>query len=162
MHCSILDNRFPKLKKNLDGKFSKPSLKNFKIWLSSLKETFLNAQNNNDMHSDNLNFVSSEWGCFFQNGKTDSFPKGKYFPFGSNCRNRSVVWNAVRDFITFLSFVRLCMKFNTFFAFIKLSFLKTILASYNVSVIRLLRTPHNTLSRPSIKIACVLKKVYLD
>ena len=43
---------------------------------------------------------------------------------------------SVRDFITF-SFVRVCMKFNTFFAFIKLSFLKTILTSYNVSIIRL-------------------------
>ena len=42
------------------------------------------------------------------------------------------VWNDVRDFITFFSFVRLCMKFNTLFAFIILSFLKTILTSYNV------------------------------
>ena len=46
------------------------------------------------------------------------------------------VWNAVRGFITFFSFVRLCMKFNTFFAFIKLSFLKIILTSHNISIIR--------------------------
>ena len=71
------------------------------------------------------------------------------------------LWNAVRDFISFFSFVRLCMKFNIFFAFIKLSFLKAILTSYNVSITRLLRIPHKTLSRPSIESACVLK-VYLD
>ena len=43
------------------------------------------------------------------------------------------------------------MKFNSFFAFIKVSFLKTILASYNVSIIRLLRIQHKALSRLSIK-----------
>ena len=31
----------------------------------------------------------------------------------------TILWNAVRDFIAFFSFIRLCMKFNTFFAFIK-------------------------------------------
>ena len=72
------------------------------------------------------------------------------------------LWNAVRDFITFFSFARLCMKFKTFFVFIKLSFLKTILTSYNVSIIRLSHIPHKTLSRPSIKSACVLKKICLD
>ena len=80
----------------------------------------------------------------------------------ANKKQVSILWNAVRDFIIFFSFVRLYMKFNTFFAFIKLSFLKTILTSYNVSIIRLLRIPHKTLSRPSIKSACVLKKAYLD
>ena len=64
--------------------------------------------------------------------------------------------------MTFFLFVRLCLKFNTFFAFTKLSFLKTILTAQHVSIIRLLRIPHKTLSRPSIKSACVLKKVYLD
>ena len=78
-----------------------------------------------------------------------------------NKKSETKLWNAVRVFITFFSVVRLCMKFNTFFEFIKLSFLKTILTSYNVSVIRLLRIPHKTLSRPSIKSACVLKKFYL-
>ena len=43
--------------------------------------------------------------------------------------------NAVRDFITFFSFVRICMKFITFFEFIKLSFLKTIITSHDVSII---------------------------
>ena len=38
--------------------------------------------------------------------------------------------NAVRDFITFLSFIELWYENNTFFAFIKLSFLKVILSSY--------------------------------
>ena len=70
--------------------------------------------------------------------------------------------SAVRNFITFLSFIRLCVKFNTFFAFIKLSFLKTLLTSYNVSIIRLLCIPHKTLSGPSIKSTSVFKKVYLD
>ena len=79
----------------------------------------------------------------------------------ANKKQVSILWNTVRGFVTFFSFVRLCMKFNTFFAFIKLSFLKTILTSYNVSIIRLLRIPHKTLSRRSIKSACVLKKVYL-
>ena len=47
----LITNRFSELKKNLTiNKF-------------------------NDMHSDNLNFVSSERGWFFQNGKTDSFQK---------------------------------------------------------------------------------------
>ena len=47
------------------------------------------------------------------------------------CRERIVkyLWIAVGDFINFCSFVRLCMKFNTFFAFINLSFLKAILTS---------------------------------
>ena len=81
VHCSILDNRFSELKKRLDGKFSKPSVKNFKIWLSLLKETYLNAPNTSDMHSDNLDFVSSERRWFFRNGKMDSFPKGKIFSF---------------------------------------------------------------------------------
>ena len=48
-------------------------------------------------------------------------------------------------------FVRICMKLNTFFAFVKLSFLKTILTSHNVSVKSHLRTPHKTSSRPSFK-----------
>ena len=72
------------------------------------------------------------------------------------CRNfisavDSFLWNAVRDSITFFPFVRHCMKFNTFFAFIKLFFLKAILTSYNVSVMRLLHIPHKTLPRPSFK-----------
>ena len=32
------------------------------------------------------------------------------------------IWNAIKDFITFFSFVSVLVKFNTFFAFIKLSF----------------------------------------
>ena len=31
------------------------------------------------------------------------------------------LWDAVRDFIAFFSFIRLCKEFNTFFVFIKLS-----------------------------------------
>ena len=50
-------------------------MKNVKIWLLSLKETFLDAQNTNNMHRDNLNFVSSERGWFSQNGKTGFFPE---------------------------------------------------------------------------------------
>ena len=60
------------------------------------------------------------------------------------------LWNAVRAFITFFSFVRLCMKFHTFFAFIKLSFSKIILRLM-LQVIRLSRILHKTLSRPSSK-----------
>ena len=37
---------------------------------------------------------------------------------------RAQLWNAVSDFITFFSYLSLCMKFNTFFIFIKLSFFK--------------------------------------
>ena len=54
-------------------------------------------------------------------------------------------------FYYFLSICKTCMKYNTFFAFIKLSFLKAILTSYNVSVMRLLRIRHKTLPRPSLK-----------
>ena len=42
-----------------------------------------------------------------------------------------ILWNAVRNFITFFLFIRLNVKFNTFFAFIKLYFPKLILTSYN-------------------------------
>ena len=40
------------------------------------------------------------------------------------------VWKAVRDFITFFSFIKLWYKNNALFAFIKLSFPKAILSSY--------------------------------
>ena len=50
-------------------------MKNFKIWLLPLKEIFLDALNTSDIHSNNLNFVSSNRGSFFQNRKIDSFPK---------------------------------------------------------------------------------------
>ena len=72
------------------------------------------------------------------------------------------VWNVARDFITFFSFLRLCMKFNTFFAFIKLYFSKIILTLYDVVNIRLLRIINKTLSRLSFKSTCVLQRVYLD
>ena len=61
------------------------------------------------------------------------------------------VWNAVWGFITFFSFVRVCMKVNTFFAFIKLSFLKTILRIMSQLPIRFLRIPRKTLPRPLFK-----------
>ena len=51
MHWSILDNSFP------ESKFSKSLMKNFKIWLLPLKETFADALNTSDIHSNNLNFV---------------------------------------------------------------------------------------------------------
>ena len=54
-----------------------------------------------------------------------------------------LIWNIVRDFVTFYSFIRLSMKFNTLFATIKLS-------------IRLLCILHKTLSKPSFKSVCVL------
>ena len=44
-----------------------------------------------------------------------------------------LVWNTVRDFITFFSFVRFCMKFNTFFTLVKLYFSKITLTSFNHS-----------------------------
>ena len=70
---------------------------------------------------------------------------------------RRGVWNAVRDF----SFIRLCLKFNTFFEFIKLHFSEIIFTSFNVANIRLSCILHKTLSRPSFKSAYVLKRVYL-
>ena len=73
-----------------------------------------------------------------------------------------LVWNTVRDFITFFSFVRFCMKFNTFFTLVKLYFSKITLTSFNVANIRLSHILHKTLSRPSFKSAYILKKVYLD
>ena len=72
------------------------------------------------------------------------------------------IWNAVRDFITFILFVRLCMEFNTFFVFIKLSFSKIILTSYNFANIILPAILYKTLSTPSFKNAFVLKRVYLN
>ena len=45
---------------------------------------------------------------------------------GSNLVNLcQFVWNAVRDFITFFAFIRLCYEYKPFFAFIKLSSQKT-------------------------------------
>ena len=48
-------------------------------------------------------------------------------PTTKRAHSRKSLRNAVRNFITFFSFVRLCVKFDTFFAFMKLYFLKTIL-----------------------------------
>ena len=42
------------------------------------------------------------------------------------------LWNAVSDFITFSSFIRLCIKFNIFFTLLKLSFPKIIIILQNV------------------------------
>ena len=50
-----------------------------------LKETFFDALNTSDIHSNNLNFVSSKRGWFFQIKKIDAFPKEKIFSFGNNC-----------------------------------------------------------------------------
>ena len=68
--------------------------------------------------------------------------------------------SAVREFINFFSFVRICMKFNTFLAFIKLFFFqKTIITLYNVANIRLSRILHKTLSKPLFKSAYVKARV---
>ena len=74
LHWSILDNRFSELKKKLDGKFLKPLMKNFEVWLLPVKETFVDALNTSDIQSNNLNFVSSKRGWFFWNRKINSFP----------------------------------------------------------------------------------------
>ena len=84
VHLSILDNRFSELKKNL--------MANFKIWLLPLKETFVDALNSSDIHSNNLNFASSKRGWFFRNMNINSFPKEKIFPFGNNCWKGFAVW----------------------------------------------------------------------
>ena len=57
----------------------------------------------------------------------------------------------------FIFIYKICMKYNTFSAFIKLSFPKIILTSYNVANIRLLRILHETLSRLSFKVLCYLQ-----
>ena len=84
MHCSILDNRFSELKKSYDGKFSKPSVENFEIWLLSLKETFFDAHwTLANMHRARISIL-----CLLKGDdssipieKMDSFPKAKIFPF---------------------------------------------------------------------------------
>ena len=76
-HCAILDNRFSGFKKDLIVNFQKPSVKNFKIWLSSLKEIFLDVLSTINIHRNSLNFVFSKRGY----GKMDSFLIGKIFPF---------------------------------------------------------------------------------
>ena len=91
VHWPILDNRFPELKKKLDGKFLEPFMKNFKIWLLPLKETFVDALNTSDIHSNSLNFVSSKRRWFFQNRKIHPPPKEKIFPFGNNCSKEFLV-----------------------------------------------------------------------
>ena len=75
---SILDNRFSELKK-IDAKFLKLWMKNFKIWLLPLKETSFDALNTSDIHSNNLNVVSSKRAWFFQNRKIFS-QKRRYCP----------------------------------------------------------------------------------
>ena len=108
VHWSILDNRFSKLEKKLDGKFSKPLMKNFKIWSLSLKKTFVDALNASDIHSNNLNFLPSKWGWFFRNRKIDSFLKEKIFPFGNNCQKGFVIRT---DYVFQIKFcVKVCKK----------------------------------------------------
>lgn len=48
--------------------------------------------------------------------------------------NAMFLWNAIRDFITFFTFIKLWMKFNAFFAFIKFYFQKIILTLYTVKI----------------------------
>ena len=54
----------------------------------------------------------------------------KYFTKQSKLFYEIIIWNVVRDFVTFFSFIKLGCKNNTFFTFIKLSFPKIILPSY--------------------------------
>ena len=82
---------FQNLKKKLDGKILKRLMKNFKIWLLPLKETFVDALNTSDIHSSSLNFVSSKRRWFFQNRKIHPPPKEKIFPFGNNCSKEFLV-----------------------------------------------------------------------
>ena len=97
-----------RIKKKLDGKFLRSLMKNFKIWLLPLKETFVDALNTSDIHSNNLNFLSSKRGCFFQNRKIDSFSKEKIFPFGNNCWKGFVVRT---DYVFQIKFcIKICKK----------------------------------------------------
>ena len=73
-------HRFSELKKRRDGKFSKPLMKNFKIWLLSLKETFVDALNTSDIHWKNLNFVSSKTDGSSETGKLIFSQKRRSFP----------------------------------------------------------------------------------
>ena len=92
VHWPILDNRFPELKKTkLYGKFLETLMKNFKKWLLPLKETFVDALNTSEIHSNSLNFVSSKREWFFQNRKIHSSPEEKIFPIGNNCWKEFVV-----------------------------------------------------------------------
>ena len=50
-------------------------MKTFKIGLLSIKEKFLDALNTSDMHSNNLNFVSSRREWFFRSRNIDFFPE---------------------------------------------------------------------------------------
>ena len=83
-------------------------MKNFKIWLLPLKEIFFDALNTSDINSNNLNFVSSKRGWFFQNRKIDSFPKEKIFTFGKNCWKWFVVQT---DYVFQIKFcIKICKK----------------------------------------------------
>ena len=83
-------------------------VKNFKIWLLSLEETFPDALNTSDMHSNNLNFVSFKRGSFSETGKLILSQKGRSFLFGSNCRNGFVLQS---DYVFQTKFcIKICKK----------------------------------------------------
>ena len=62
----------------------------------------------------------------------------------------------------FLFICKTLYNFNTFFAFIQLSFLKIILISFNFANIIISYILHKTLSRSSFKSAWILKRIYID
>ena len=143
VHWSILDNRFSELKKKLDGKFLKPLMKNFKIWLLPLKETFVDALNTSDIHSNNFNFVSSKRGWFFWNRKIDSFPKEKIFPFGNNCWKGFAVWT---DYVFQIKFyIKICKKPASWFFISYNCFILVFTSSADIIFLIFLELLHLTL-----------------
>ena len=75
------------IKKKVDRKFSKSLVKNFRIWLLSIKRNI----------SQNIFFPNKKemiLPTIVQKRKINFFLKRKIFPIARNCENRFVVWTA--------------------------------------------------------------------
>ena len=129
--------------KKLDGKFLKPLMKYFKIWLLPLKETFVDTLNTSDINSNNFNFVSSKRGWFFWNRKINSFSKEKIFPFRNNCWKGFVVRT---DYVFQIKFcIKICKKPPSWFFISYNCFILVFTSSAHTIFLNFLELLHSTL-----------------
>ena len=129
--------------KKLDGKFLKPLMKYFKIWLLPLKDTFVDTLNTSDINSNNFNFVSSKRGWFFWNRKINSFSKEKIFPFRNNCWKGFVVRT---DYVFQIKFcIKICKKPPSWFFISYNCFILVFTLSADIIFLNFLELLHSTL-----------------
>ena len=129
--------------KKLDGKFLKPLMKHFKIWLLPLKETFVDTLSTSDINSNNFNFVSSKRGWFFWKRKINSFSKEKIFPFRNNCWKGFVVRT---DYVLHIKFcIKICKKPPSWFFISYNCFILVFTSSAHTIFLNFLELLHSTL-----------------